>query len=100
MEKISKQKTGFRFGKYRLTPGEIWGNVEFDGRKYRIQMVSTEEGKKYVSIKLYNKKGKFIKQLLIEPEIVDSIGKILLEGGIHAERGDREAEEYRPHLLS
>lgn len=88
MEGIQKQRAGFRFGKYSLTPGEILGEVAFNGRKYRIQKVFTQEEREYISIRLYNKRGKFIKQLLMEPEIAGSIGGILFNGGGHEQGRD------------
>lgn len=101
MEGISKQQTGFRFGKHPLVPCEILGVVKYNGRTYRIQRVLTSEGKKYVALRLYNSRKKFIKQFLIDPEIVSMIGKILLqEGGIHGERRDREIEEDRFNFIS
>jgi len=105
MKGIKKQRAGFRFGKYHLISKEILGEVDFDGRKYRIHRVITENDKEYISIRLYNREMKFIKQLLIEPEVTLSIGKLLIEislggGGFHGEGGDRETKEDRPHLLS
>jgi len=105
MKGIEKQKTGFRFGKYPLMSKEVLGEVGFNGRKYRILRVVTEDNREYISIRLYNRQWKFIKQLLIEPEIVPSIGQLLIEisvgkGGLHGKGGDRETEEDRPHLLS
>jgi|GEM_PF-3080968 len=105
MKGILKQKTGFRFGKYPLMAKEALGEVGLNGRKYRILRVITEDDKEYISIRLYNRQRKFIKQLLIEPEVASAIGQLLIEissgkGGLHGESGDRETKENRPHLLS
>jgi hypothetical protein len=105
MKQIGKQKAGFRFGKYPLMARETLGEVGFDGRRYRILRVITEDNKKSISIRLYNRQRKFIKQLLIEPEVASPIGQLLIEislgkGGLHGEVGDRETEKDRPHLLS
>lgn len=87
MERIEKMKIGFKFGKHTLTSGEILGVVNFNGRKYRIQKVITQEGREYVSVRLYNAKGKLIKQLFVEPEVAGSIGEILIIGGRGYEQG-------------
>ncbi len=75
---VDKQKAGFRFGKYSLTVLETLGEVKFSGRSYRAVTVLTNDGKRYVSLRLYNGNGRFIKQLLMEPEIVGSIGSLLM----------------------
>ena len=77
MEKIHKQKAGFRFGLHRLKVIKEIGQVFHLGRTYRVVFVETETRQKYLSIRLYNNKGKFIKQFLMEPEIGPQIGRIL-----------------------
>lgn len=75
---VEKQKAGFKFGKYRLkvieTKGEV---VSPDGRKYRLVMVETNEQQFYYALRLYNAKGKFIKQFLYEPAIAGAIAGLL-----------------------
>ena len=73
MENIQKQKTGFKFGKYRLTVLKEYGEVIHNGRKYKLVKVQTNDNLEYISLRLYNKNNKFIKQFLIEPEIVKDI---------------------------
>ena len=73
MENIQKQKVGFKFGKYRLTVLDEYGEVIHNERKYKLVKVRTNDNLEYISLRLYNKNNKFIKQLLIEPEIVKDI---------------------------
>ena len=76
---IDKQKTGFKFGKYRLQVLKEAGEVKWDGRKYKLVKVKTHDELIYWSLRLYNSRGKFIKQLLFEPQIKSAIGKLLLD---------------------
>ena len=73
MEKINKQKVGFKFGKFRLEVIETIGEVSHNGRTYRLLKVRTNDQLDYLSLRLYNASGKFIKQLLIEPELSEAI---------------------------
>ena len=75
---VEKQQTGFRFGKYKLTVLEEYGKIEYLGRTYKIVKVKTNDNLQYISIRLYNRNQKFIKQFLIEPEIINSIAQLLL----------------------
>ncbi|KKL75275.1 hypothetical protein LCGC14_2056500 [marine sediment metagenome] len=77
MEEISRQQTGFRYGRHQLTVVREIGHVEHRGRKYVVLEVRTHDGLPYISIRLYNSSGHFIKQLLMEPEIAPAIGEIL-----------------------
>lgn len=67
MENINKQQTGFKFGKYRLEVVRQFGEVKYNGRTYKLLGVKTHDGQDYLSLRLYNGTGKFIKQFLIEP---------------------------------
>lgn len=69
MKTINKQQTGFKFGKYRLEVTRHFGEVKYNGRTYKLLGVKTHEGLNYLSLRLYNGTGKFIKQLLIEPAL-------------------------------
>lgn len=69
MAGIAKQAAGFKFGQHRLTVLRVIGSVRHKGREYRVVDVRTHDGLVYRSIRLYNDKGRFIKQLLFEPEI-------------------------------
>ncbi|RKY40779.1 MAG: hypothetical protein DRP81_09030 [Candidatus Omnitrophota bacterium] len=80
MQGIHKQKTGFRFGLHRLKVLSEVGRIVYLSRTYRVVLVETEAGQKYVAIRLYNASGKFIKQFLVEPEIAPKVG-LLLAGG-------------------
>jgi len=77
MQKINKQKTGFRFGLHRLKVLSEVGRIVYLSRTYRVVLVETETGQKYVAIRLYNASGKFIKQFLVEPEIASQVGGLL-----------------------
>jgi len=74
---INKQIAGFKFGKYRLEVLKTVGEVRYNGRTYRLVKVKTHDGLIYWSLRLYNSKGKFIKQLLFEPEIREKITNLL-----------------------
>lgn len=78
--KIAKQKAGFKFGLHRLTVLETIGEIKHKDRTYRVLRVRTEDGLIYRSIRLYNPKGKFIKQLLYEPQIRKELGKLVAKG--------------------
>jgi len=84
MEKIQKQKVGFKFGKYRLKVLEEYGEIIHNGRKYKLVKVQTNDNLEYISLRLYNKNNKFIKQFLMEPEIIKDI--IGLLGNISSDR--------------
>lgn len=59
---------------------EDYGKVEHEGRRYLVQkerVVNT--GDDYISIKLYNSSGRFIKRLAIDPEITSEIAALLLD---------------------
>ncbi|MBA7599686.1 hypothetical protein ES703_06723 [subsurface metagenome] len=73
MKNIEKQKTGFKFGKYRLKVLEEYGEIIHNGRKYKLIKVQTNDDLEYISLRLYNKNNKFIKQFLMEPEIIEDI---------------------------
>ena len=77
---IEKQRTGFRFGKFSLKVLDQLGELEHKKRKYKLVKVQTNDGLIYFSLRLYNEKGKFIKQLLFEPEIRDKISSLLAKG--------------------
>lgn len=72
MKGIAKQRAGFKFGKYRTTVLVEYGEIVHRGRKYKLVRVETkdletEETNEYLAARLYNAKGRFIKQLMIEP---------------------------------
>lgn len=72
MNKINKQKVGFKFGINRTTVIRQCGEVEADGRKYKLALVQADD-KPYYTLRLYNVKGKFIKQLMFELWVLNGI---------------------------
>jgi len=76
---MDKQKVGFKFGKYRLTVIAKLGAVQHNGRTYCLVKVQTHDEQVYLSLRLYNAQGRFIKQLLIEPELAPAIGKLFIK---------------------
>lgn len=66
---MDKQATGFRFGRHRLRAGRTLGAIQHRGRSYRMVEVETDAGQPSLSLRLYNDRGKFLKQLLFEPEL-------------------------------
>ena len=77
MENIAKQQTGFKFGKHRLTVLKELDKLEHNGRTYKLLQVQTHDSLIYTSLRLYNSRGKFIKQMLFEPEIQQGIAAML-----------------------
>jgi len=72
---IAKQQTGFRFGVHRLEVIHQIAHYPYDGRVYKLLRVKTHEEREYISLRLYNNTGRFIKQILVEPEIAGVIFK-------------------------
>lgn len=72
---IAKQQAGFKFGKYKLEIICQIAHWHYHGRTYKLIRVRTHEGREYISLRLYNETNKFIKQMLVEPEIADRIFK-------------------------
>ena len=75
MEGITKQQTGFRFGQHRLEVLHQIAHYPHNGRTYKLLLVRTHDGLEYVSLRLYNSSGRFIKQILVEPELAGQIFK-------------------------
>lgn len=75
---MDKQTAGFKFGRYGLTVLRQCGHVEIDGRCYKLVYVQTNDGSYYYSLRLYNARGRFIKQLLFEPSILAQLARLLL----------------------
>ena len=74
---MEKQQAGFKFGKFRLTVLKVIGEVKHNGRTYRLVEVETNDKLRYYSIRLYNQTGRFIKQMLYEPEISGPMADLL-----------------------
>ena len=77
MKNNNGHHNGFRYGAHRLEVLREFADLAYNGKKYKIVMVKTEENENYISIKQYNDDGEFLKQLLIEPEIAGKIGREL-----------------------
>lgn len=75
--RMDKQKAGFKFGKYRLTVIAKLGSIQHNGRTYSLVKVQTHDEQIYLSLRLYNAQGRFIKQLLFEPEIKEELCQLL-----------------------
>jgi hypothetical protein len=71
------QPAGFKFGKYRLEVIKKGYCFFYNGRKYEGVKVRTSDGFIYNSIRLYNSKGKFIKQFLFEEGLEEEMVKII-----------------------
>jgi len=76
MKSINKQRNGSRNGVYSLEILREYAVLSYNGGTYKIVLVKTDEGQKYIAIKQYNEVGEFWRQLLIEPEIAGRIGNI------------------------
>jgi len=77
MKDINRQQNGFRYGVNTLEVLREFATFTNDDRTYKIVLVRTDQDQNYISIKLYNGDGKFVRQFLIEPEIAGKIGKEL-----------------------
>lgn len=77
MEGINKQKTGFKFGKFRTTVIKKCGEVRNHDKVYKLVLLKTDDDFQYYSIRLYNNKGRFLKQLLFEPFMLEKISDLL-----------------------
>jgi hypothetical protein len=60
-----------------VTVLEDLGEVKYEGRKYKVAKEQVSSGATYISIKLYNALGKFIKRLMIDEGCAPEIGYIL-----------------------
>jgi len=76
---MERQRAGFKFGKYRTTLIKHCGQVEADGRLYKLVLLRTNDGLDYYAMRLYNRTGKFIKQFLFEPYILNGIIDLLVQ---------------------
>lgn len=58
---------------------ESLGEVVHNGRTYKVAREQVASGEIYLSLKLYNAAGKFIKRFMIDEEIAAKIGLILID---------------------
>lgn len=75
MKGITKQQTGFKFGKRSVEVINQIAHYPYMGRVYKLLRVRTSDGFEYISLRLYNNTGRFIKQIMVEPEIAGQIFK-------------------------
>jgi len=73
---MNKQGAGFKYGVNRTNLIRLCGEVPWDGRAYKLALVEAD-GSPYYSIRLYNAKGKFIKQLMFEPAVLGGLIDLL-----------------------
>ena len=101
MKGIAKQVTGFRFGLHKLQVLREISVVPHNGRTYKLVEVQTNEGQRYLCIRLYNNKGKFIKQLLLDQEVAGDIGQALSNvGSNHLSLAELKRQAVRKALNS
>lgn len=74
---MERLETGFRLGKNKVKVLRVLGEIQHNSRTYRVVRVRVSGGEEYVSLRLYNSKGKFIKQFMMEPEITQPVGYLL-----------------------
>lgn len=74
---INKQRAGFKFGIHRTTVLRQCGEIDADGRKYKLALVLADD-MPYYTLRLYNAKGRFIKQLMFEPWILNGVIDLLV----------------------
>jgi len=72
MQQQAKQQAGFKFGVNPTKLIGVVGEVKHDGRTYRLCLVEAD-GHRYHALRLYNARGKFIKQLMTEPVLAGKI---------------------------
>jgi DUF917 family protein len=59
------------------------GEVIHNGRTYKVAREQVATGEVYVSLKLYNATGKFIKRFMLDEEVTAEIGRILIDPKCH-----------------
>jgi hypothetical protein len=77
MNGINKQKAGFKFGTKPTKVVRTCGQVSNNGRVYKLVLLYAD-GKPYYSLRLYNSKGKFVKQFMFEPAVLSPLINILM----------------------
>jgi len=93
MKHITKQATGFRLSQHSFTVLNEIGSVTHNERKYKLVDVKTEDGLRYYSLRLYNKNGKFIKQFLFEPGILQGLLNLMLDAALKELKDDKRYYE-------
>ena len=72
---MNKQAVGFKYGKNPTKLIQEIGRVDHNGRTYRLCEVEAD-GQRYHALRLYNGQGKFIKQLMTEPDLALQISQL------------------------
>lgn len=72
-------ETGWKYGKRKVRVVQVISEHPWGGRTYRVLTVTTGEGQDYVALRLYNGRGHFIKQFLMEPQVAPLVGRILAQ---------------------
>lgn len=97
---VDKTETGFRPGKNKVEVLQTLGEVQHRGRTYRVVRVRVSTGEEYISLRLYNATGKFIKQFMLPPEMSQPIGILLNWANIGIKDALLEAEAKAFDALS
>ena len=75
-------QTGFRQYQHKVEVlHQVGKDVEHNGRRYRVLRIRVDSGQEYISVRLYNARGKFIKQLMMEPEVTALLGQMIALAG-------------------
>jgi len=85
---MDKREAGFKFGVNRTKFIRQCGELPHNGRTYKLALVEADNSP-YYALRLYNGKGKFIKQFMFEIAI---IGKVIDLLEIEELRATRLAE--------
>ena len=75
MNGITRQQAGFRFGVRPTKLLRVCGQLTHNGRAYKLVLLEAD-GNQYYAWRLYNGKGKFIKQFMFEPCLLDEMTEI------------------------
>jgi hypothetical protein len=86
MKDNNNHRNGFRYGTHTLEVLREYAALSYNGGTYKIVLVKTDEDQQYISIKLFNKDGSFVRQFLMEPEIAGKIGNELCSLYIRSEQ--------------
>ena len=90
---MDKIETGFKFGKNKVEVLEQLGEVNHNGKTYRLLKVRVDD-KEYISERLYNAHGKFIKQFMLEPEVGPKLGRLLDNGRLETAMQEAETKAW------
>ena len=80
---INKQATGLRFGINPVKLIRVCGELPYDNGIYKLALIEAY-GRSYYTLRLYNRQGRFIKQLIFEPEILRGLIDLLMAASKNA----------------